>query len=75
MLLAQVREVRLGVDARADRALERLLRRELPAVLVDVLAEPLAERRELAALERVVEVRQVLVIRSQIWTLITLPSE
>src|SRR5687768_17392036 len=60
VLLAQICEVGLGVDPRAGRALERLLRHELPAVAVDVLAEPLAERRELAALELVVEVREIL---------------
>src|SRR5436190_3141614 len=59
-LRAQVEKVRHGVDLRRpDRTLERLRRCELAAVAVQVLAEPVPERREVALLERVVEVRQV----------------
>ena len=57
-LRAQVAHVRLRVDRlRADRALERLGRRELAAVAVQVLAQPLAQRAELAALELLVRGR------------------
>src|SRR5215210_3497136 len=55
-LAAQVAHVRLRVDlARPERALHRLGRRELAAVAVEVVAQPLAERAELAALEVVVQ--------------------
>src|SRR4051794_14847236 len=46
----EVGDVRAGVERASDEALEQLARRQLAAVAVDVLAEPLAERRELAAL-------------------------
>src|SRR3954469_17703805 len=59
-LRAQVAHVRLGVDlARPDRALERLRRRELAAVAVQMLAQPLAQRAELALLKPLVQVRDV----------------
>src|SRR5207253_1312769 len=41
-LLLQVADVRRGIERRAGGPLERLLRRELPAVPVEVLAQPLA---------------------------------
>ena len=40
-------------------ALERLLRRELAAVLVKPLAEPLPQRREVTRLDLIVEVRKI----------------
>src|SRR5213079_2394571 len=58
VLRLEVREVRLRVDLRAGRAPERLLRRELPAEPVHVLAEPVAQRGELAAPDGVFELRQ-----------------
>ena len=57
---AQVTHVRLGVDlGRADDALERLAGRELAAVAVQVLAQPVAQRAELSLLEVVVQRREV----------------
>src|SRR5579875_1030430 len=59
-LLAEVTHVGLRVDRPgADDQLERLARRELAAVAVEVLSKPVAERAELAALEVVVEARDV----------------
>src|SRR6266404_4394464 len=59
-LLAQVADVRRRVDlGRAADAIERLARRELAAVPMQVLAQPVAERRELALLEAVVEIGKV----------------
>src|SRR3954452_11651491 len=58
-LLTEVAHVGRRVDlGGADDLLQRLARRVLPAVVVQVLAEPVAERAELAPLEAVVEVRQ-----------------
>src|SRR6478736_3838924 len=48
-LLLEVREIRLRVDRRAGRPPQQLLGRVLAALGVDVRAEPVAERRELAA--------------------------
>ena len=75
MLVPQVPEVRRRLDRAADHPLQRLRRRELAPVPVQALAEPLPERAELAALDLLVQVRQVLAQRSQICTDITLPSE
>src|SRR5205807_929052 len=58
--LPQVAEVRLRVDAAAGHALDRLLRGELPSHRVEVFAEPLPEIAELAALETLVEVAEIL---------------
>src|SRR5262245_41959508 len=59
-LPAQVPDVRLRVDAAdAGGALQRLARRELAAVPVQVLAQPRPQRPELALLERLGQVRQV----------------
>src|SRR3954451_16474908 len=59
-LLAQVPHVRRGIDLRgADDAFERLARRVLAAVTVQVLAQPVAQRREFAVLEPVVDVGHV----------------
>src|SRR5581483_961149 len=59
-LVAEVTHVGLGVDPRrAGRALERLRRRELAAVAVQVLAQPLPQRSELAALELALEPGEV----------------
>src|SRR4051794_31997268 len=59
-LLAQIAHVRRRVDLRrADDTLERLARRVLAAVAVQVLAEPVAQGCELALLEAVVDVRQL----------------
>src|SRR5215211_6474474 len=59
-LRAQVAHVGLGVDLRRARdALERLERRELAAVTVQVVSQPLAQRPELALLELVVQVGEV----------------
>ena len=69
----EVCEQRLQVDLRARHALEQLLRHVL-AVLVDVLAEPLAEWRELAAADLLVHVGMSSEIRSQSCAEATLPS-
>src|SRR5579862_78333 len=59
-LLAEVPHVRLGIDlAPADGPLERLGGCELAAVPVQVVAQPVAKRREVALLEGVGEIRQV----------------
>src|SRR5690349_21004935 len=55
-LAPEVAHVGRRVERAADDAFEQLLRRELPAVAMDVLAEPLAQRRDVAALEVGVEV-------------------
>src|SRR2546423_3464752 len=55
----QVANVRLRVDLRAGRAHERLARRELAPVPVEVLAQPLAQVGEVAALDARVEVAEV----------------
>jgi hypothetical protein len=55
-LLLEVADVGAGVHRTADDPLEGLLRRELAAVAVQVLAEPLAQLAELAALDLVVEI-------------------
>ena len=55
----EIAEVRRRVHLRAGGALEQLLRRERAAVPVHVLAEPVAERHELAALELLVEVAEI----------------
>src|SRR5213592_3697945 len=60
VLGAEIREVRLRVDPVPGRTLERLLRRELPAVRMHVLAEPAAQRAELPALDLVFEIWNVL---------------
>src|SRR5437773_860143 len=51
----EVAQVRLRIHRPADRALQQLLRRERAAVPVHVLAQPLAQGLELAALELLVE--------------------
>ena len=51
VLGAEIREVRLRVDPVPGRTLERLLRGELPAVGVDVLAQPPAQRAKLTTLD------------------------
>src|SRR5436305_1152801 len=58
-LALEVPEVWLRIHGRADGAPEELLRLVHPAVPVDVLAEPLGERRELAPLELIVEAAEV----------------
>ena len=58
-LAAQVGEVGLGVERAANRALEQLRRLERPTPMVDGLAEPLAQRAELACLELRVEVAEL----------------
>src|SRR5438874_1827661 len=58
-LALEIAQVRGGIHARAGRALEQLLRRERAAVRVHVLAEPLAQRHELTALELLVEIAEV----------------
>src|SRR5437879_7027966 len=59
-LRTEVAEIRLGVDpARADDALEGFLRRELAAVAMQALAEPIAQRGHVAALELRVDVAEV----------------
>src|SRR5205823_8869338 len=47
----QVPHVRARVEPRAGRLLERLLRRELAPVHVEMVAEPLPQRGELAPFE------------------------
>src|SRR2546423_2963477 len=59
-LLAQVPHVRLRVDWAARHALDRLLRRELRAEGVEVLAQPVAQIVELAAAEALVQVAETL---------------
>src|SRR5438477_8758108 len=59
-LLPQVPDVRLGIDAAAGDTLDRLLRRELRTQAVEVLAEPLPEVVELAALEALVQIAEIL---------------
>src|SRR5262245_59735362 len=56
----QVPEVGLGVEAAADDALERLLRRELAAVAPEPVAQPRRERLQPALLDVGVEGREVL---------------
>src|SRR3954467_13261442 len=59
-LAAEVPHVGLGVDRRrACHPLERLRRRELPAVAMEAVAQPLAQRPEVALLEPFVDVRQI----------------
>src|SRR5436190_9799654 len=58
-LALQVPEVGLGIDGPADGSLERLCRQELPSVPVEVLAQPLADRTELAAPDLLVDVVDV----------------
>src|SRR6202011_191795 len=55
----EVAQIRRRVDAAPRHALQEVLRHEGAAVPVHVLAKPLAERRELAALELLVEVAEV----------------
>src|SRR5436309_1595159 len=59
-LLLEIREVRLGVDRRAGRTSQQLLWRVFAALRVDVQAEPLAQRRELAPLDLLLEVAELL---------------
>src|SRR6266566_4036145 len=59
-LLLQIRKVRLGVDRRAGRASQQLLGRVFAALRVDVQAEPLAQRGELAPLDLLFEVTELL---------------
>src|SRR6266571_1418071 len=59
VLLAQVREVRLRIKRRAGGAPQRFLRRELAPVAVHVLAEPVAQRRELTPFDLLLQVRNV----------------
>src|SRR5262249_46086263 len=58
-LALQVAEVRLGIDRPADGPLERLRGQELASVPVDVLAQPLAHRTELAARDLPPDIRHV----------------
>src|SRR5215210_6825707 len=59
-LRSQVVEVRLRVDLRrADGAIERLARRELPPVPVEPLPQPVVERQELTGFELGVQVGQL----------------
>src|SRR5437899_2045113 len=58
-LRAQVGQVGLRIDATANHALEELRRWELAPVPVDVLPEPFAQRPELALLELVVQVGEL----------------
>src|SRR5579859_2929156 len=58
-LRAQVAEQRLRVEAAADHALEELAGHVLAAVAVDVLAQPVVERAELAGPDLVVEVGEL----------------
>src|SRR5436305_9090141 len=58
-LLAEVGEIRLGVERPAHDALKQLRRSERTTPAVDVLPQPLAERAELAALELRVEIPQL----------------
>src|SRR4051794_41060766 len=46
ILALQIREIRLRVDRRADRAAQQLLRRVLAAAPVHVLLQPAAQRAE-----------------------------
>src|SRR6266550_5741662 len=59
-LLLQIGEVCLGVDRRAGRASQQLLRRVFAALRVDVQAEPLAKRRELTPLDLLLEIAELL---------------
>src|SRR5688500_1781523 len=58
-LAPHVAQKRFGIERAADYALERLRGGELAAVAVDVFAQPLGERGEVAAADLPVEVRQV----------------
>src|SRR5437764_1372195 len=60
VLALQVREVRLRVDRRSHRPPQRLLRRVLATVSVDVLPEPLAQRRELTSFDLLLELAEIL---------------
>ena len=57
VLVAQVAEIRLGIERAARDALERLLRRQLAAERVEIFAQPVAELAELALLEALLDVR------------------
>src|SRR5207248_4345111 len=57
--LPQVIQIRLRGKRRAGRAAQRLLWRELAAEGVHVLAEPLAQRRELAAADLLLELGEI----------------
>ena len=59
VLVREVAEVRLGVDRPARDPVDRLPRRELAAVPVQVLAQPLVDLAERAALDLLVGIREV----------------
>src|SRR5436190_15463192 len=54
-LALQVREVRPRIDRRAGRVAKQLLRDPPASLRVDLLAQPVAQRPELAALDLLVE--------------------
>src|SRR5438094_30594 len=59
--IGPARRVPAGVDGRAGRMLQQLLRRVPAALRMDLLAEPLAQRAELALLQLLVEAAELVV--------------